>query len=783
MTNISQATFEIIRNTKAQADARDYIDTKISSSFSNTSLGAKMATEYMGLCMDYFEILRLKKSQTTLWKEVLKHMDKTTLSSVSAAMAIELVNGMVNSPKMHDVVINMLSAVGQTLGMRIEDVKEGHTYKTLIANIITHIEGETGHFTVDQVSGRSNHIFISEKMKRDIDAMEEDFVMSTFCYLPTIEKPLPHTDLHTGTGGYHTFDSPLLKYPFTVNGKVHQKIREFNIETKPGFFGGINKMQETPFCTNTMFLEAFMKATADGYEHPDFPITRAKHTDNFEKMVKAGQKNKWLSKMKFAREAAAKAGATDTEISEIKVELSKKELLEVRRNTDVQFRNMINNTMLTINTASEFAQYDEFFFPVFLDDRGRRYTYCDGTFSYIGTKLAKACIQLANKERLSAEGLVQMKYALGNALGADKMFWDVRLEEAEKFMDYIRPFLRAQDYSPFFTIKMDDPFNALAAALEIFKWETDLSWTTGYIFHLDARCSGLSILGTMLRDEEVMRLTSVLPNYNDGSNKLPDCYGKLGEATLNVVKTSDNAFAVSELMAHDIFGRGFFKTAMMTLSYGATLSTRNKTSRKLLSEGGIELSQEAASLYNSSREKALFEQFPSCMNYLRSANKLAERQSKDKGYIAFTAPITGFPCFCQKFKTKPHPIRYTNAQGKESVLTVHKKTGNLDYAKMVSWTAPGYIHSSDAAVLSDTTGGVTFDCASIHDSFGSHPNNSASLKARYAFVMKKLFDSRPMDTFFEEMGYDAEGEEYIPIPYVDTIQDGAEILNAQYVIC
>ncbi|MGL5582843.1 MAG: DNA-directed RNA polymerase [Cetobacterium sp.] len=763
MTNISQTAIEVHNNSLAQAKKRKSFTDSLNGHGTSTNFGTKLLKDYTEALLEVFEEMENTKGATRSkgWKEVvLPNKDKWPL--VATCIAKSVVDNIACEPSLSTVMNSSYRSTLLTLGYTFEDIQDNSKkYKTFFGDVIEKLGPMTGTYTCESRNKGARKLYPTPELDEVIEESINKVVLATKLFTPTVEVPKPHKNLISGDGGYYSFNSPLLKYPTKINGRVHPDIANFNDETHPEFFETVNKVQSTPFVINTLLLDAVKKCYEDGLEWSDYPSKKELHLNMLDKWVETEVKM----------------------MAERGIVMTPRLMSDVVRKQEMKFRASANKASTTITMAEAFRNFESIYFPVFFDARGRRYTYAYDTLSYLGTSLSKPLIHFAQKERLNEVGLENMFAALGNALGKDKQSIKTKTQYAKQWWEDNKEAVYAQDYTEFFEDKdMDDPINALSIALELWKYETDPTWVTGFPFHLDARCSGLSIIGTLLKDKSTMELTSVIDTVVDGEGSLPDAYTGVADNAKGMVMEMDTAPALELKNNLVVFIRDFFKKPVMTLAYGDVRNNRDQAAKAKFIENKVYVSEEAMELYNITREKALKNVSPACMSYLSTVKTIARRFVKKHGYINFTAPLTNFPCVSQMFLEEQTRIDVKDHMGKRVRLVETVKTDVLDTSAMVRWAAPGVIHSTDAAILSKVSYIADFPICTIHDSYAAHPNKTNELRAIYAEQMKVLFDTCPLDSIYEELEAN-EGERPISVPYINTQEDGSEILNSLHIIC
>lgn len=151
--------------------------------------------------------------------------------------------------------------------------------------------------------------------------------------------------------------------------------------------------------------------------------------------------------------------------------------------------------------------------PIWLDHyadwRGR--IYADARFvGHQGPEHQKALISFGRKEVCNEKGFESMLMAAATHWGMGAAKWDERLDFGKENLDV----MAAVADSPLDRIDLwkdaKDPWQFLQACKAIREWLLDPSKPVGLPIRYDQTCSGLGIIGMLMRDEELCRLTNCI---------------------------------------------------------------------------------------------------------------------------------------------------------------------------------------------------------------------------------------------------------------------------------
>lgn len=572
---------------------------------------------------------------------------------------------------------------------------------------------------------------------------------------PMICKPNHHKSLIDNNGGYLIQSSPLIKHPTTVNGKIVDSIKNFDNQN---YLDAINRIQDTAYEVNHKLLEVLAYFYSNGMFFKDYP-TRieqclTKHVDEAKASInqREQRRKKW----------AAKNGEVYLPLKESTV---KEELNKAKEKAKGEVR----QTQEIFKQAQFYLNEDCFYYPVFVDLRGRIYPYSNYGLSYQGNELSKALVHLHNKEALTPTGLKYLYQTLGNAMGADKQ--DVRTKEkvAKKFFkDNAAAFMNG-NFNLFITHQdtFDEPITAIAIVLELVEYYKDNNYATGIICHRDARCSGASIVGTLMDCSQTMELTSLIET-STVNGKLPDAYMTTANRALQMAMDSDDSLAKA-LYENDevkeiLFNRNAFKKAVMTkTSYGLTDYSLRLDNQSIFDEfnlmgseedGGYGLTIENKKLYDLLKLRALKEAMPACYSYLNQIKEVATLINENKdSVLEYINPLSGFPITRLYENMKKSKLNINNGFKKMQVV-YYEKSGKADKMKSVNAFAPNLIHSLDAGLLIFVRNELDCDLVMIHDSIGSHPNHVDEVIKGYQKGIVELHQNDILEQIIKSMGVD-----------------------------
>ena len=348
-----------------------------------------------------------------------------------------------------------------------------------------------------------------------------DTMSSDFSYKPMLCEPNPHKDLVSDEGGYLTIKSPLLKR------------KDFNLFKEIGyrdedFFKVVNGFQNTKWQVNVPFLNWLKESDLEVME----PIV----VGNIEQMQK--EFNEYnvvnrklcakLTDMLFNARKARKETVEEDEKNKYLAECIAIEkeikLIDKLVAEKASYIGKCRGWKATLEDAEEYGQYDYFFHPVFIDQRSRFYTY-NTNLSFQGSNFSKSIIQTYNKERLTEQGLEDIKILFGGMIeGYSKKKNHIRLAKVNEVIEqtqYFKNIIVDKDYSILADIDGDEMFTAINIMFELYHHYHNSEYKTGILGYIDATSSAIQIQALIQKCKVSASLTNLITSDND---ELPDAY-------------------------------------------------------------------------------------------------------------------------------------------------------------------------------------------------------------------------------------------------------------------
>lgn len=430
-----------------------------------------------------------------------------------------------------------------------------------------------------------------------------------------------------------------------------------------------------------------------------------------------------------------------------------------------------------MRTAGAYRQYDQFYFPMQADFRGRLYSVVPG-FSPQGPNFGKGLIEFAEGKPLGKGGAFHFLAHGAGLLGYDKVSYQDRVQYILAQSNRLK---RAADdplsYRDVWA-EADKPWQFLAWLFEFRKYLDEGESLVSHLpIGLDGSCNGLQHFSAMLRDSVGGAATNLVP-----ADKPNDIYARVAErvhAKLLAMKDDPKAL---EWLSFGI-DRKLVKPPVMTLPYGSTRRTCSYSLYDRIRTVGTHDFEQAFTaavwltplVWDSIGEVVVAARH--AMGWLRdSANVLA----KAGHHIEWVTP-SGFPMFQKNTKTRD--LHITTVLGNNLKLRAKGVTPVVDPRTQQSGCSPNFVHSMDATHLCMTANaaaqqGVT-SFAMIHDDFGTHAADTETLHHVLREQFVKLYRENDVLSQFKEQNEERTGVTLPDLPAMGTL-DINDVQNSPY---
>lgn len=438
-----------------------------------------------------------------------------------------------------------------------------------------------------------------------------------------------------------------------------------------------------------------------------------------------------------------------------------------------------------VGQARKYRNFESIYFVYSMDSRSRVYAQ-SSTLSPQSNDLGKSLLRFTERRTLrTADDLGWFLVLGGNLWGWDKKTFGERKSNVldKEFQEMCRDV--AADPLTFTNwVTADEPYQFLAWCFEFSRYLDLLDdgkqseFTTQLPVHQDGSCSGIQHYSCMLKDSVGARAVNLSP-----SDAPQDIYGAVAQVVIaknNLYMQAHDADAmVSGQMtlqgaglrnmasAWETIGitRSLTKRPVMTLPYGSTRITCREAVADYLAdleekeaknaavsgrganpvhpfghEEGQMSERDALNYMTALIWPSISEVVKAPIVAMKEIRKLARFAAKRNEGLEWTTP-TGFIVKQRIMATEMLRVR-TILMG-DIRMSLQVETDIVDEAAMMGAAAPNFVHSYDASHLILTVcdlvdRGVT-SIAVIHDSFGTHADNTHNLREALKGQMVEMY--------------------------------------------
>lgn len=420
-------------------------------------------------------------------------------------------------------------------------------------------------------------------------------------------------------------------------------------------------------------------------------------------------------------------------------------------------RNLMRNIL---SLAAEYKN-KVMYFPHQVDKRGRIYAV-PKFLNPQSNDYSKGMLLLANKEKITADGVESLKFHIANVFAfdnIDKQSFEDKVKWTEENEEMILNIANnPYDYTEWHNA--DKCWQALAACFEYKGWkEQGFDFETSLIVDVDGANNALQHYGALLLDRKTAEMCNIADNF-----KPKDSYLAVADATREMMlenfalKYNDEEKALVEKILAFGFGRKECKHPVMTLGYGSTpngwRSQIMKVYNKKIAAGTENVFNDIYERHNAvsliinllkiimpEKIAAAFVAMETMKDYMRIA------LDDGKEEFIWVNPI-GFPLY-QKYKKTDSKTVTMNFNRKQIEMPKYRETEKNDVGKLINACAPNFIHSIDSCNLLMTVDemhkkGIK-DYVFVHDSFGCGANNLKTMR----IVVRNTFADLHHDNLFK----------------------------------
>jgi len=431
------------------------------------------------------------------------------------------------------------------------------------------------------------------------------------------------------------------------------------------------------------------------------------------------------------------------------------------------------------NVADTYEQFQEFYFPLQYDWRGRIYCVPEG-LNYQQNDLAKGLLLFRYGKKIGSQSAVdRLKIQGANMFGLDKETLENRMKWVDDNEKYIIQSAEEPHSNYEFWAEASEPAQFLAFCFEwndFIKSGRSLNFVTSLICYSDCTNSGLQIFSALLKDETGGEAVNLIP-----SDKVQDVYGEVANATIDLLEAEPDSQLKTMWLNYGI-NRKTTKKVTMCIVYGLTQFKARAYLQEHLEEmqedgikdipfstdrnpiPGVPNIFKATSFLAKYVWKALGHVIVSAKDAMKWLQETSRLVSENGLPVVWTTP-TGFivQMVCPVLETKrvntnmgqkiwrPKLKKWVDDVRK---TTIAIETSEINKNKVANSIAPCFVHSLDGAVLQKAVciakdkGIDNFAC--VHDSFGVLATDVVLMNnsLREAFV--EIFDGKNLLEDFKE---------------------------------
>lgn len=363
--------------------------------------------------------------------------------------------------------------------------------------------------------------------------------------------------------------------------------------------------------------------------------------------------------------------------------------------------------------------YEKFYFPTFLDWRGRMYFK-----SYLNPQasdMVKGCLEFAEGYELGERGLFWLKVHVANCAGFDKKDFPIRAQWTDDNLDMIRHCVsNPLDHG---VPEDDTAFTFIQAAMALLE-ALELPDPTKYVCHvpvaMDATCSGLQHWSAMLRDEQGGKFTNLIDPAGDEKE---DIYKQVKNVATPLIDGYCKTQEMRDYWKEHEITRSMAKRPVMTYVYSATLlSCVEYLDLDMRAAGWPEgskgtprrhLAQPAGRALRYGVETTV----PKAVIGMAYLRKLVKQKDEPLSWFSPAGmPVTNW--------SNKAEVKYINLLSLNlSTMAYRCQRAQYDRRAAGNGISPNFIHSMDSAHLCKTINAFGKSILPIHDSFACHPCN------------------------------------------------------------
>ena len=392
-----------------------------------------------------------------------------------------------------------------------------------------------------------------------------------------------------------------------------------------------------------------------------------------------------------------------------------------------------------LDTAKKFQQYDEIYFPMCLDFRGRLYAI--PSFNVQGPDWMKACIRFKDAGPIGPEGADMLAIHVANTGDFEKVSKKSHAERIQWVQNH-EAMIRSIVSDPLGDKRWHDadyPFQFLTACRDWVGFlDEGMSFVSTVICAFDGTCSGLQHYSAMFRDEIGGAEVNLIPTAQP-----QDIYKSVAQKLVNTLYDEQDTTAHARLWLKVGVDRTTTKRGVMTLGYGSrSFGFSEQLQEDILKniEGIDPTVKPYAAAYLAKRlYAAASETVVKAVEGMEWVRAVARHVTKNGSSVKWVTP-DGFPVVQSYAVEYGKLINFKIAGKRVRLMVVEEEHRVMNRNAQVTGAPPNFVHSYDGyhlrnTILKASEGGVR-NFALVHDSFGTSADQAGALyrNIRTSFV-------------------------------------------------
>ena len=577
-----------------------------------------------------------------------------------------------------------------------------------------------------------NYLILKEEVQKKVDDNSFNCSVLTPYYKAMIVPPKNYTTAFNG--GFQ--NEYLTKQPL-IKTHDYEYLHLLDDKELKDFYDSVNHLQSVAFKIDKDMFNIFKDIWDKNLRLGKFP--------DRESLLDARKKPKGIYR--------------DPKVDEI-LELRIKYKRDLNRvyNDEIARKSKVLNTLVAMELAVEYLEFERIYFAIFADKRGR--LYCMGTtVTYQTDQKIKSLISFANSERLGEKGKYWLWVHAANTWGNDKISFDNRYkftdEKLDEFISYADAPLDNKGWN-----YADKPMEFLKTCFHLKQAKIQgLDYECNLPVSMDATCSGLQVLSILMRDEQTARKVNVLP-----SEVPQDIYRAVAErvkakAELLAGEGSPEANRWLQFgITRKIVKRNVMTYVYSLKPYGARQQIFDEykkiiefdPDKKVLADDGFSDCRWLAKIVWEKMEEEI-DLEAQLMKWFQDCAKLFAKANLK---MKWKTPM-GFPVEMDYRYDVPFRVK-TAIAGSLVYTTYRREINRKDSRRYSSSVSPNIVHSLDGALNQ----AVALYCKNdelpienllmVHDSFGTTPNRIEQLNKIIRKAAIDLFKDDYLDVLYKD---------------------------------